>query len=187
MPPLKLNLGSGSNKIPGYTNIDSEKLCKPDLVFDFTKKRLPYPTSSVSEILLFHCLEHIEKSRHYGLFKDFSRVLKQGGKLYVSYPNFAECAKRWIDNTSGKRSFWEATIYGRQLYPGDYHVCIVDPDELALLLADCGFDKVESRPEPDEAYNTITTAIKARQPSMSYEVLVASDIKNMRVVGVGVK
>ena len=32
----------------------------------------------------------------------------------------------WLDNKYGDRDFWEATIYGRQLFPADFHVCAID-------------------------------------------------------------
>lgn len=179
---LKLNLGSGSAKIPGYINIDSEKECKPDLVLDFTAHSLPYKVESVDEILLFHCLEHIQKDKHYKLLKECARVLKLGGRIYISYPNFWECAQRWHQNTAGLKKFWEATIYGRQLYQADYHVCIVDPDELALLLFDCGFTNVRSLPEPDEMFNSVTAATKIKPPVPSYETLVTNDMRSMKVV-----
>lgn len=178
---MKLNLGSGSTKIPGYINIDREGKCKPDVILDFVKTGLPYKVNSVDEILIFHCLEHIQKEKHWKILTECSRVLKVGGKIYLSYPNFWECANHWKNNTAGLKKFWEATIYGRQLYSSDYHICIVDTDELSLLLYDCGFDEISSRPEPEETFNTITTATKYRIPNQTYEQCVANDLKRMVV------
>ena len=173
----KLNVGCGSNKIKGYINIDGEASCKPDLILDITRKKLPYEDNSINEIVMFHCLEHISKRFHSKVLLEFARVLKQGGSLIVSYPNFWECAQRWYANTYGERTFWEATIYGRQLYPGDSHVCIVDPDELTELLCSCGFDGVYNFPEPDELYNSVTVATKCGEPIKTYEEAIASDMR----------
>jgi SAM-dependent methyltransferase len=178
---LRLNIGCGSVRIPGYINIDSEKSCKPDLILDVTKKILPYESDSVDEILFFHAIEHIKKHEHRKVLLNMARVLKIGGSLYISYPNFWECAKRWHSNTGGQRKFWEATLYGRQLYPGDYHVCAIDPDELTALLYECGFKNVVSKPEPIEVYNTVTVAIKSGPPIPSYETIIKQDVQSMVV------
>lgn len=179
---VKLNLGCGSNKINGYINIDSASQCKPDLILDFRCHALPYKKNSVDEVLLFHTIEHIEKRLHPKIFLEISRVLKSGCKLYVSYPNFWECAKNWRLNINGQRKFWEATLYGRQLYKGDYHVCIMNPDELASLLYECGFKNVISFPESRQEFNTITIAEKSHNGAMpSYESTIVQDMKNMKV------
>jgi len=179
---MKLNLGCGTTKLQGYLNIDAEKSCKPDLVLDFVKKRLPQKDGMVEEILFFHCIEHIQKSKHRDILLECSRVLKPGGKIYISFPDFWECAKRWHDNVSGQKRFWEATLYGRQLYPGDFHVCAMDTAELILMLYECGFGGIKAVPETDEPYNKLVTAVKVRDALPTYETLVAQDIKSMKVV-----
>ena len=65
---LKLNLGSGSNKIDGFINIDLNPDNKPDLVANILEP-LPYNDGSIDEIVLFHTIEHIQKRLHYGLHK----------------------------------------------------------------------------------------------------------------------
>ena len=178
---LKLNIGCGSNKIDDYVNIDSERNCKPDIELNVIKEQLPYTGGVISEILFFHCIEHIEKRLHRKVLCEFNRVLKLDGKLYISYPNFWECAQRWHDNTDGMRGFWEATLYGRQLYKDDYHVCAMSPDYLTALLYDCGFEVIASNPEPDEPYNIVTIALKNGEPMPFYEDIIARDFRNMKV------
>lgn len=175
--PVKLNLGSGSQKIPGYINIDSEKSCKPDLVHDFVRLKLPYKPGSVDEIVMFHTIEHIQKKLHKPILAECYRVLRVGGRLYLSYPDFWECAKRWKDNYRGMKTFWENTIFGLQQYPSDFHVCIMEPAALEMLLRDLGFKEVKSRPEKHEAHNKVTFGVKAKgSPRLvDYEKLVGAD------------
>lgn len=180
---LKLNLGCGLNKLEGYINIDANREYEPDRACDFVKRKLPFRKESVSEILLFHTIEHIQKAYHRPLLMELARVLEKGGELYISYPNFWECAKRWHENSRGLKHFWEATLYGRQLSKYDYHVCAMDSDELTELLYECGFGNVVSQPEPKEDYNTITTCIKKGDPMISYEELLGADTRNMVVKG----
>lgn len=176
---MKLNIGCGSNKIAGYINIDTEESCEPDLVHDLMEKPLPFEDGSVDEILFFHCIEHIRKCLHEQVLNEFRRVLVPGGKLYISYPTFWECAQRWHNNTNGEKKFWEATLYGRQLYPTDYHVAAMDPIELHDLLGRLGFSGMFSTPEPAETYNTITFAKRSGVVCDAYEDLIKDDITNM--------
>lgn len=162
---LILNLGCGTTKIDGAVNVDVEPSTKPDIVCNFTEQPLPYGNDEVDKIYLFHTIEHIVKPKQARLLYEFNRVLKVGGELYISYPEFIECAKRFIDNTGGKREFWERTIYGRQLYPADYHVALMYTPYFIEFLREAGFTNVKatSEPVPNE-YNTIVYATKGVAP-----------------------
>lgn len=172
---LKLNLGCGSTKLEGYVNVDLEASCNPDLVFDFTKLYLPYEPDSVDEIVMFHTIEHIPKTHHVQILDGFWKVLKPGARLILSYPNFWECAQNWKNNYKGDRDFWHRTLYGRQLYPSDFHVCAMDPTELEVLLRDLGFINCLSHKEPVEDYNSITSAVKGTRTT--YMNLLVKDLE----------
>lgn len=176
--PFKLNLGCGSNKIEGFVNVDSEESCKPDLIHDFMKAGIPAKSGAVDEIVFFHCIEHIRKAQHKFLLKDMWRVLKPGGTLILSYPEFTRCYKNWKQNYRGLREFWEATLFGRQLYPSDYHVCIMHTPDFIEMLRDCGFGSITTNPEPQESYNTVVHAVKGPRPA-NYEDLVKADMTNI--------
>jgi SAM-dependent methyltransferase len=176
--PIKLNIGCGSNKIAGFINIDTEESCKPDFIHNILEAPLPFKDGEVDEIVFFHCIEHIQKRYHQSVLEEFNRALKPHGKLYISYPNFWECAQRWKQNFAGQKKFWEATLYGRQLYETDYHVCAMDPDELADLLCIVGFTDISSYPELGEPFNSITFARKSLNKSVHYEDVLRKEIGN---------
>lgn len=157
---MKLNLGCGSNKIEGCINIDVEETCKPDVIHDFTKAPLPYETGTCDEVYFFHTIEHIRKPAHGFILQEISRVLKVDGRVFVSYPNFEVTSRYFLENYQGKREFWEATLFGRQLYPSDYHVCAITPSYLELMLGELGFEKCLTRPEKGQEFNSVTTAVK---------------------------
>lgn len=184
---LKLNLGCGEAKINGFTNIDTETACKPDLVCNFVLKKLPFLDSSVDEIVMFHTIEHIRKVYHKRILLDFWRLLKPNGTLVMSFPEFSRCYKNWSTNYQGKKEFWEHTMFGRQLYPSDYHVCAMDSGEFSDLLKDCGFIDLNISKEPKEAHNTILFTRKGAKPP-NYEDLLREHMTNVKfekVVGAG--
>lgn len=84
---IKLNLGCGSNKLPGWVNIDSVKGFNPDLVHDLSDP-LPYPDLTIDEVLAEDILEHFDKYARYFFCLEITRVLKIGGKLTLQVPNF---------------------------------------------------------------------------------------------------
>lgn len=155
---LKLNLGCGANKLEGYTNVDIDKSLEPDLVCDFTQK-LPFESGTVDRIVMFHVIEHIQKVKHRGVLLECRRVLKPEGELVISFPEFSKVAQNWLDNKHGLRGFWEATLYGRQLSPSDFHVCIMDSTEFTHVLTTSGFAVAKCVPESSENYNTVIKAV----------------------------
>lgn len=179
--PLKLNLGAGENRIEGYISIDNEKSTKPDLLHDFIKQPLPYKSKTVDEVIFFHCIEHISKRFHKLILHEVQRVLKPGGVLLVSYPEFAVCVQHWLDNYRGMRKFWEATVYGRQLFPSDFHVCAMDTLEFTLFLKECGFNDIRATTEATEKHNTVIRAVAGTR-FKNYEQLCKEGQETTRVV-----
>ncbi len=155
-----LNLGCGVNKVPGAVNIDLHG--NPDVRANILF--LPFGNGTVDKIYLFHTIEHIKKALHHDLFTEIRRVLKQGGQLFVSYPEFTKCAQNFIDNKFGWRDFWSATIYGRQLQPNDFHVTLMYTPYFTRFLKDMGFDSIRTSPEPTEDFNTVVKCVKATRP-----------------------
>lgn len=171
----KLNLGCGTSRISGAVNVDCNPDVKPDIVCNFIKEELPFPDGMFDEVYLFHTIEHIEKRSHQSILEKINRVMKEDGRLIISYPEFSKIVQNWLTNFQGKRQFWEATIYGRQLYPSDYHVCAMDSDEFKLSLEICGFYDVECRPEPIESYNTVVKCFRT-SAQKTYEQLVYEEV-----------
>lgn len=151
---LKLNLGCGTNKFPDFVNIDMVKKCKPDVVVDFRVQPLPYKSETVSEVWMCHVIEHIEKYYRPHIFTEINRVLKIGGRFVISFPHFERCVENYLKNANGMREFWEKTLFGRQLYKGDYHVAAIVPERIGREIAQYGFSGVLSTKEsPNEPHN----------------------------------
>lgn len=174
----RFNLGCGSTKLDGYINIDIEKSCKPDVVCNFITGQLPYKPGTVDEIVMFHTIEHITKRFHTRVLAETWRVLKPGGRIIISYPEFLKCVKNWRVNHRGKKEFWEATLYGRQLYPSDFHVCIMHTPDFLDTLRDCGFIKCITKPELLEPFNSIVSGVKGNKP-IDYEELIKDHVSKL--------
>ena len=80
---MKLNLGCGPKRIPGYVGVDKEERVKPDLIADF-EEGLPFKTDSVDQIYASHLLEHITNFNP--LMEEIFRVCKPGARVEIRAP-----------------------------------------------------------------------------------------------------
>lgn len=158
--PLRINYGCGETRINKFLNVDIEPSVSPDLVCDLRKEPFPIKDECAVLIQCIHNLEHIEMVHWPKLFLEFHRVLKPEARLYLAYPEFEKISKNFLTNHKGLRDFWRATLYGRQLYPGDYHVNPMVTGEVIDLLQQCGFHNIKSAPEPTMEYNTFLVATR---------------------------
>lgn len=161
---MKLNVGCGENKLEGYINVDGEASTNPDLLLDIRGQQLPYEDGSVDLVQMFHSIEHIERKYWPRIFLEFWRVLKPSGSLFLAYPEFEICARYFLENKCGLRELWRATLYGRQLYAGDYHVTPMVTSELIEMLKYHGFKNFKHAPDPDEDHNSLLICEKGPVP-----------------------
>jgi len=82
--PLKLNVGCGQVKYPGWVNIDIEP--GADLVLD-VRKGLPFDDNSVDFIYNEHLLEHLTFEEGEKGLSEFHRCLKKEGVLRIAMPD----------------------------------------------------------------------------------------------------
>ena len=110
---MKLNLGSGSKILDGYTNVDKYDYYKPDIVHDLEIFPYPFEDNSVDEILLSHVLEHIGQSPDIFLkiIKEFYRICKNDSLIKIIVPH-----PRHDDFISDPTHVRPITILGLQLF-----------------------------------------------------------------------
>ena len=110
---MKLNLGSGSKIIDGYTNVDKFDYYKPDIVHDLEVTPYPFEDNSIDEILLSHVLEHIGQDPNVfnNIIKEFYRICKNQSVIDIRVPH-----PRHDDFISDPTHVRPITILGLQLY-----------------------------------------------------------------------
>jgi len=75
---IKLDLGCGKNKLPGFIGVDIRPDTDADIVCSALE--LPYKNASVDEINCSHLVEHFMPAEARKLFDEIYRVLKIGGE-----------------------------------------------------------------------------------------------------------
>jgi predicted SAM-dependent methyltransferase len=172
---IRINLGSGPLKIPGWIGIDGIGM-GADLTWDLTRG-VPFPDGSVNAVLLEHVLEHFSFADGLSILAECRRVLEPGGIIRVGVPDFG----RYIESYAGDRRFVEDLRPGRPtallavaevaLHHG--HRSVWDGETLERVLTDAGFVGARRRsfgdsdlvPAPDSSLREPETVYaEARQP-----------------------
>lgn len=84
---MKLNLGCGPHKLPGYLNVD--RYGEPDLRHDLERFPWPWADDSVDEVLASHVLEHLGTTpdAFIGVMKELYRVCRDGAEVRIAVPH----------------------------------------------------------------------------------------------------
>ena len=86
---MKLNLGSGNKSYDGFLNVDKFDGFKPDIVHDLEKFPYPFEDNSVSEIKMYHILEHLgqEPKTFNNIITELYRISKNHAKIDIRVPH----------------------------------------------------------------------------------------------------
>lgn len=145
---LRLNIGCGTCKFPGWTNIDGNFMHHPDMWLDVTRG-LPFRDGSVNVIYACHFFEHLHLRELRALLVECRRVVRADGALRVAVPNLrsAIVAYQQRDNEWFSPFPEEFRTLGGRFYNdmlcGDQHRLMFDFDFLTEVLTDAGFKKID--------------------------------------------
>ena len=122
---MRLNVGCGRFRVPGYVNVDMAFAVRPDVVADAA--RLPFADGVFDRIYAGHALEHFE---FWPCFLcEANRVLRDGGELAVVVPVLVD---------GGDESVMLGVALGDVLR-GEYHVGFWTADIVARVAPLFGF------------------------------------------------
>jgi len=136
---MKLHLGCGSRYIPGYIHIDVVNY--PHIDHVATIDCLSFISDdSVDVIYNCHVLEHFKRREVTRVLKEWHRVLKPGGVLRTSVPNFSSICE--VYQRYGDLGMVIGPLFGRQDYLYNIHYNVFDFASLRNNLAEAGFTAV---------------------------------------------
>ena len=133
---LKLNLGARDRAMEGFMGMDCDPHSGVDFVGDVSDLSR-FENDTVEEIFASHILEHFEHHKTLTVLKEWARVLKPMGKLYVAVPDFARCVDLYKNH--GLNDWIVRFLSGDQEYKTAYHYNLFDEGRLAKYLSEAGF------------------------------------------------
>jgi SAM-dependent methyltransferase len=153
---IKLNLGCGDKILKNYINVDVAEMRagnKPDIICDLHDLGI-FKDNSVDEILAVHVIEHFWQWEVVDILKEWTRILKPGGKMILECPNLISAAQEFLKNPDisaaggkeGQRSMW--VFYGDPGWkdPLMIHRWGYTPKSLAFIMQKAGLTKLRQEP-----------------------------------------
>jgi predicted SAM-dependent methyltransferase len=147
---IKLNLGCGKVKIPGFVGIDTDEAAEPDIVGDvFNLAELRVSPCTVSAIVAYDVIEHFDREEYPEALKSWFDSLAPGGVLYIRTNDLERMIRLYqIDNGI----LFPAELFVWHLMcehdkPGMGHKWCFTRRMLYQALLNAGFKKIVSTPE----------------------------------------
>lgn len=137
---IKLHLGCGNNHLNGFINIDCRKLKEVDIVSDLEELK-QFKDGSADVIYSSHTLEHFSHRKTKKVLREWRRVLKKDGNLFLAVPDFKKFVIRFV--LTRKIESIIDPLFGGQGYETNYHYSTFTYRYLKQLLKEVGFVSVK--------------------------------------------
>jgi predicted SAM-dependent methyltransferase len=118
--PIRIDLGCGTTKKPGFLGVDHLDAPEVDHVLDLLHDPLPFDDDTVDEVFSSHFFEHIDEPNH--VLSEIGRVCRDGARIEIWTP-YAFTA--------------DAFVYGHKTFFTELpwmHFCVHQRDTFADLL-----------------------------------------------------
>lgn len=137
----KLHIGCRTVRIPGFLNVDIRADRNPDIAADAQDLNM-IESESLDEVYSSQVLEHFSLLKTVDVLKEWNRVLKKGGILWLSVPDF-ECIHRIYVKYKTLPIWSLYHMYGEQHHEHAWHYTIFTWHNLQENLMDAGFSKFQ--------------------------------------------
>lgn len=98
---MKLNIGCGGRRIPGYTGVDVVPRPAADIVAP--ADNIPLEDEVADEVMAIHIVEHVYSWEAPNLLSEWFRLLKPGGKLVLEMPDMLKACKNIAEDYKGHK------------------------------------------------------------------------------------
>lgn len=178
---LKLNIGCGERPMAGFVNTDA--VPNPHAQECLPAWDLGCENESVSQIECHHVIEHFFPKDWPPTLNEWWRVLKPGGILSISCPDFGVVARGYAE---GRYSIDDARMVVMATcppfnscdyqVPESYHRTCHSEESLRKDLTAKGFTAITARHDATYAWNLFVCAQKPHAVPRSFAVMVATNV-----------
>ena len=140
---MKLHIG-GEEPKDGWKIVDIQKKPHVDFIADISDLS-QFDDQSIADIYASHVFEHVPQPLALKTLKGIHRILKVGGRFYVSVPDLDILCRLFIEPQASATIKWHAMkmMFGAQVDQHDFHYVGWNYGFLLEYLTQAGFSAVE--------------------------------------------
>jgi SAM-dependent methyltransferase len=133
---VKVNLGCGRKLLKGFINVDIGYDFKDKSFVKADVRDLPFKDNYADYILVRQVLEHLNFMNVPNALHEWIRILKPGGRMVITCPNFDLMAQDWLESEFDINGAFEMTqgLYGNQMTDYEIHLSPITPKILGFYL-----------------------------------------------------
>ena len=136
-----VHVGCGITNSPEFINVDARPLAHIHVATDDITSLSDFETGTVDLVYMCHILEHIKRDDLRKVLSEMKRVLRVGGVLRLSVPDFDRLVE--VYNASGKDiNAISKQLMGGQDHEYNIHYSVFNRRRLSDLLKEVGFREV---------------------------------------------
>jgi predicted SAM-dependent methyltransferase len=185
---MKLHLGCGKRNLPGFVHIDIADF--PHIDYRAEVNFLPFiEDQTVDEIYSSHTFEYFDRLEAPQVLSEWQRVLKPGGRLYLTVPNIDSLIQIYVK--SGELNDIIGPLFGRWLNAGDspaiFHKTVWNEKDLRVMLLENNFsdvkvfDPISYLANVDPAFDDYSLAFSPHMDKSGIQVSLAISCKRPKV------
>ncbi len=138
-----LHIGCGPVRSPEFVNVDALPYAHVHVVTDNIEQLSGFSNESADLIYMCHVLEHMMRPRLESILREMHRILKPGGILRLSVPDFDRLVEVYEGSGRDMDAISEA-LMGGQHSQYNVHYGVFNRRSLSELLVRCGFRSTRS-------------------------------------------
>ena len=136
-----VHIGCGKKNSPEFINVDAQAFAHVHIVTDDITSLADFRDGTVDLVYMCHVLEHIKRNDLKNVLSEMKRILKDGGVLRLSVPDFDRLVE--VYNASGNNiESISHQLMGGQDSEYNIHYSVFNHSRLSQLLKEVGFREI---------------------------------------------
>lgn len=182
---VKLNLGCGKTRIPGFINIDSNlKAIGADIILDLNDINKFFENESIELVYMSHILEYYDYEKGLDLLKNIFKLLLPKGIIRIAVPDFYILSSLYLKHNVDLKTII-GPLYGKWKNNDEYiyHKTVYDMKILTTQLETAGFTDIKKWNWRETEHADIDDYSQAYLPHMDKEngILISLNIQGQKV------
>ncbi len=141
--PLRIHIGCGDIDATGFVNVDAQPYPHVHYVHDDITDLSMFADGGAELVYMCHVLEHVPRLEIFDVLSELKRVLRPGGVLRISVPDFDRLVEMYRA-TGSNADYVISPLLGSHANPYDVHYWIFTKASLSVILRQAGFSMVRT-------------------------------------------